>query len=118
MNIYGANLKKLRREKGSSQEELAKFAGIKSKSTISKYERGDIVPTLDVAKNIADFFGVSVDSMTLKNQTIENSITDRNSKELIGLPKEYINAIKIAYNNGITPEKLIELIEFTTNLRK
>ncbi|PKM49592.1 MAG: hypothetical protein CVV02_15250 [Firmicutes bacterium HGW-Firmicutes-7] len=118
MNVYGENLKKLRREKGSSQEEIARFAEIKSKSTISKYERGDIMPALDVAKKIADFFGVSVDSMTIRTQIIENTITERNSKELIGLPKEYINAIKIAYNNNISPEKLIELIDFTTKLRK
>ena len=112
MSVYGTNLKKLRNEKGATQEEIAKYSG-KTKATISKYERGDILPTIDVAKKIADFFCVSIDSMTMVVQTNESSITEKSAKELIGLSKGYIRAVKVAYQNNIAPDKLIELLEFS-----
>lgn len=116
-NIYGSNLLKLRKQKKISQEELAKFIN-STKSTISKYERGVVDPTLDVAKRIASYFGTTVDQMTRKDYTSELFVTESSCKELIGLPKAYIKAIKIAEANEITPDKLIELIEFSLRFNK
>jgi len=56
----GDKLKELRKEKGESLEEVAKFIG-SSKSLLSKYERGASEPGLRVLKKLADHFNVSLD---------------------------------------------------------
>lgn len=50
----------LRKEKGWSQVELANESGV-SREMISKYERGQAIPSVDAAKKIADAFSVSLD---------------------------------------------------------
>lgn len=115
--VFRDTLLNLRKERIVSQEELGKFVGV-NKSTISKYERGIIVPTLDVARKIAEFFGVTVEYLV--NPEYDNkskTINKNNVNELVGLPKEYIKAIKVANANNISPEKLIELINFTIKMR-
>lgn len=50
----------LRKEKSWSQADLAQKTGI-SQVMVGKYERGDAIPSLEVAKKIADAFEVSLD---------------------------------------------------------
>ncbi len=50
----------LRKDKGWSQADLAKQTDI-SQVMVGKYERGDAIPSLEVAKKIADAFGISLD---------------------------------------------------------
>ncbi len=50
----------LRKEKGLSQTDLAKLVGC-SREIISKYEKDNVNPSIDIAKKIADAFGVSLD---------------------------------------------------------
>lgn len=50
----------LRKQKGLSQTELAKLVGC-SREIISKYEKDNATPSIDIAKKIADAFGVSLD---------------------------------------------------------
>jgi len=50
----------LRKQKSWSQADLADRTDI-SQVMVGKYERGDAVPSLEVAKKIADAFGVSLD---------------------------------------------------------
>jgi len=52
----------LRKEKGWSQSELAKKINV-SREIVGRYERGDALPSIDVAKRIADAFEVSLDYM-------------------------------------------------------
>ena len=57
------NLKKLREQKGLSQDRLAKLADI-ANNTIIKIEQGENQnPTLDTLKKIAKSFDVSVDEL-------------------------------------------------------
>jgi len=57
------NLKKLREQKGLSQDRLAKLADI-ANNTIIKIEQGENQnPTLDTLKKIAKAFDVSVDEL-------------------------------------------------------
>ena len=44
-------LKRLRKEKGWTQEQLANAVGVK-RATISKYESGAISPTIDMVRKI------------------------------------------------------------------
>jgi transcriptional regulator with XRE-family HTH domain len=58
---YGERLRKLRKRKGITQEDLAKILNVE-KSSVSEYKRGRL-PPLDTAQKIANYFGVSVDYM-------------------------------------------------------
>ena len=53
-------LKELRREKGLSQNDFAK-AFHASQNTVSQWEGGTRKPSYETAKEIADYFDVSVD---------------------------------------------------------
>ncbi len=59
MNITGDRLRKLRSEKGISQEEVAKYIGI-SRTGYNRYESGDIKPVRKL-KELSKLFGVSTD---------------------------------------------------------
>ena len=70
MASFGERLKELRIEYRLTQEELAdKF--YLNKSSISRYERNQQVPELDLLQKIADFFKVGVDYL-LGNSDIKN----------------------------------------------
>ena len=50
----------LRKEKGWSQGDLAKQSGV-SREMIGKYERGENIPSIDVAAKMAEALGVTLD---------------------------------------------------------
>jgi len=63
MNItINTNLKKLRQEKGNTQEDLAEYIGI-SFQAISKWERGEAFPDITLLPKIAAYYNVSVDDL-------------------------------------------------------
>jgi len=55
MNI----IKELRQKKGITQEELGKILNVQ-KATISKYERGHIIPDVPTILKLSEFFGVTI----------------------------------------------------------
>ena len=57
------NLKKLRLAKGLSQQALADKLAI-SQQSVYKYENQITEPNIELLKNIADFFEVSIDYLT------------------------------------------------------
>jgi len=58
----GECLKKLREEKGLTQEQLAKIFNVKD-PTITRYEKGQRQPDTETLIKIAKFFNVSVDRL-------------------------------------------------------
>ena len=56
------NLAAIRKKKGFTQIELANEAGIASNS-LARYERGEMQPTIEVAKLLANSLGVTVDEL-------------------------------------------------------
>ena len=58
--ILGYRLRELRKENNMSQEDLGKLLGV-TKVSVSGYENGNRVPSLDVLSQILDVFGVSAD---------------------------------------------------------
>lgn len=63
------NLALLRRMQGLSQEELSEKIGI-SRQAYAKWESGATVPDIEKCKRLADFYGVTIDSL-LKQETEE-----------------------------------------------
>lgn len=59
MNI-GDKITALRKQKNMSQTDLAKVAAV-SREIIGRYERNEVIPSVEVAKKIADAFDVSLD---------------------------------------------------------
>ena len=56
------NVERIRKEKGLSQEELAKKLRV-SRQTISSIETGKYNPSLDLAFAIADFFDKKIEDI-------------------------------------------------------
>lgn len=59
MNI-GAKISELRKQKNLSQTDFAKAVGV-SREMIGRYERDEVMPSIEVAKKIADALEVSLD---------------------------------------------------------
>lgn len=76
--MFAENLKKIRTERGISQEELAKKVNIHSVQ-FSRYERGQTQPSIEVVEKIANALNVSIDILVFgssENQA-EHTIKDR-----------------------------------------
>ena len=58
----GEYLKKLRTEKGLSQDALGEVLGI-SRQSVSKWEQGNSTPDIDNIGKLAEYYGVSIDSL-------------------------------------------------------
>jgi transcriptional regulator with XRE-family HTH domain len=59
MNI-GHKIAELRKQKNVSQVDFAKMVGV-SREMIGRYERDEVIPSIEVAKKIADALDVSLD---------------------------------------------------------
>ena len=66
---FGATLIKLRKEKNWSKTDLAEKTGV-SRVIIGRYERNEALPSIEVAKNIADAFKISMDQLIGEGQNM------------------------------------------------
>lgn len=87
--IVAANITALRQSKGLTQAQLAEQLNYSDKS-VSKWERGASLPTLDVLLEIADLFGVPLDYLVRQHD--ENEIPATEQKE----PLKYRPSVIIA----------------------
>jgi len=62
---FGDRMMQARKEKGLSREELAKMIGT-SGPIVGRYERGDMMPSVEIATKIADALEVSLDFLVGK----------------------------------------------------
>ncbi len=88
---YGETIKKFRKEKGITQEDLGNILG-KKQNQISEWESGKIRPTPDDIINICDALDVSL-------------------QKFYGFDDDYDLAIEFAKGKGITPQEIIKAIE-------
>lgn len=61
--VIGDNLTKLRKSKNLTQAELALKFNYSDKA-ISKWEKGDTLPDIEVLSSLCDFYGVTLDYLT------------------------------------------------------
>jgi transcriptional regulator with XRE-family HTH domain len=79
---FGTNIKRVRTEKGISQEELGRRISVHP-NQLSKYERDQAAPSIDVVQRMAEALEVSIDTLVFgAEQKLDASISDR---ELISL---------------------------------
>jgi transcriptional regulator with XRE-family HTH domain len=67
---FPEKLKKLRKDKGITQEELANAIFV-SRTLVSKYENGSVYPTKENVQKLALYFNVPISSLIDKEDTIE-----------------------------------------------
>ena len=60
--LIGENIKRIRRERDLTQEEVAAHLGISFQS-ISKWERGDGYPDITMLPSLANYFEISIDEL-------------------------------------------------------
>ena len=78
--MIGEKLKKLRRSRDLTQEEVATHLGI-SYQAISKWERGDGYPDITMLPALANYYGVSVDElMGMDEMASANQLVEINRK--------------------------------------
>ena len=118
--MIGDKIKKLRRSKDLTQEELATHLGI-SYQAISKWERNDGYPDITMLPALANYFEISVDELIGMNEIYSsNKLEEINQKWLenraLGKHKENVelmrSALKTYPNNGLL------LIQLTSSLEK
>lgn len=104
--VFSTKLKELRKGRKMSQYELSDATNI-SRVTITRYENGTRMPTMDNLTTLASFFGVTVDDLAGIDTTIKDSpigsLTEE-EQELIRLYRDCSDrerAKVVAYADGI-----------------
>lgn len=115
MKLYiGENLKRLRKEKGLTQEQLAERLNV-SFQAVSKWECGDGYPDIVMLPLIAQIFGVSLDELVgmqkiCSNEEAEKILAQVDENESKGLRAENVallrEAVKRFPNNYMMSAKL------------
>ena len=89
--LFPSQLRDLRKEKGISQETLARDLGV-SKSTIGLYETGDTLPDAKTLHDIAIYFDISADWLLGLSTVPTSNKNVRDVCEYTGFqPKLYLN---------------------------
>ncbi len=70
--LIGENLRRLRREKNITQEELAEVLGV-SYQSVSRWENGACYPDMELLPTLAAFFSVSVDTLLGADEAVEKT---------------------------------------------
>jgi len=98
---FGDKLKKLRSDKRKTQEEVAVYFNI-APNTWSNYENNKREPDIDMLPKIADYFGVTIDSLLYDTKDLSfaayldkdfNRLPDEAKKDV----KKYIEFVKSNY---------------------
>lgn len=99
--ILGYRLRELRKENKMSQQDLGKILGV-SKVSVSGYENGTRIPSLEILNGILDIFGISADYLLGRELNVvcenDNNITMYLSTSDIEIIKE-IRSNSVLFNN-------------------
>ena len=94
----GKNLSALRKAKGLTQQELAQQINYSDKS-LSKWELGYALPSVDVMLDIAHFYGVTIDYLTQEHlpEAIEQQVAEEKKKDVNASNKAVILAMTLTF---------------------
>ncbi|WP_445456798.1 helix-turn-helix domain-containing protein [Flavobacterium sp. HNIBRBA15423] len=84
---FGKRLTEVRKNKNSSQEDLAKHLGTKS-PVIGRDERDEMKPSIDTANKLAEFLEVSLDYLTGNTDVLLDTNTLNRVLEVQQLPDD------------------------------
>lgn len=96
--IIGKNLLTLRKNKKLTQMELAEKFNYSDKS-ISKWETGDSLPSIEVLYELAEFYNVKLDDLTNENEILievdPKTSTNKKKKEKTSTPRMFSTKLMI-----------------------
>ena len=105
----GSKITELRKSKDWSQNELAKQLDV-SREIVGRYERNDAVPSIEIAKRIAQTFEVSLDYLVgITKQEINNQTLKR-LYEIDNLSPENKSLVYTFLDAFITKTKLQNIL--------
>lgn len=109
MNYFGENFKRLRKDKGLNQEQLAEIFNVADRSTISRWETGVVEPDLNTLIEISEFFKVSLDELVKKEYKMKTFLD-----EMKVAHNELAKAISKIENFSRVSEKSLESLSCET----
>ncbi|MGM0214190.1 helix-turn-helix domain-containing protein [Enterococcus sp. AZ109] len=74
--MFGMRLTQLRKQRGLTQNDVAKILGI-ARTTYSSYEQGRRSPDVEIQNKIADYFNVSLDYLHGREKTEDYTLTEK-----------------------------------------
>lgn len=109
MNI-GENLKRIRKNKGLTQEQLAKLSNL-SKNAIYNYENNKRIPAIDVLGEIADALDIHVTDLLSEDMNSDKSkvVVDLSDKDNLG--ESYFKLRALSRDKELMNEILSRKIE-------
>ncbi len=93
-NNFSTFIKELRMEKGLSQEELA-MALYVHRTTVNKWENGNVIPLNDKLLLIADYFDISVDELLNGKRSDINTASSIRNNTIVELIKSKTKSQKL-----------------------
>lgn len=103
----GQFLKKLRKEKSITQEQLAEILGVSNRS-ISRWENGTTMPDFDLLIQMAKYYDVEIDEILDGERKAEN--VDAKTEELMLKIADYNNVERNFFSKRMCAMFLIALI--------
>ncbi len=107
-SIIGKRIKELRKKFDLTQEELAIKLGLNNKSSISQYEKGDILPSDDIKLKMCEIFNCTLDYIMGKSDI-------RNPEEIKNIPHANSGGLD---TEGLDEEDLKELQKQVDYIKK
>ena len=104
MMVLGYRIKNLRKERLLSQAELGKLVGV-SKVSISGYESGNRVPSMEVLEKLINIFDISADYILGREV---DAVCEDDETQKIYLSSQDINIIKELKKNSSLYNKMLE----------
>ena len=120
MELYiGENIKRLRKQKGITQETLAEYMHV-STPAVSKWERGESLPDISMVIPLASYFGVSTDEilgldMAKNEEKIQRYLDENGRLAAIGKAHERFDLITKAYSEFPNDWRIVELYMWQLN---
>ncbi|MBR6664628.1 MAG: helix-turn-helix domain-containing protein [Lachnospiraceae bacterium] len=107
----GMNIKRLRQNKGMTQEKLGEVLGI-SGQAVSKWESGAALPDIMILPALADYFGISIDELMGYKL---NALTYKEQFVKFMLGNGILQTGEFQLKNGQTKNYYLDAEKFTTN---
>lgn len=118
MISFGQILKRLREEKGITQKDLGKIAGV-SDRTIGYYETDNRFPTdSEILKKLSDYFDVTIDYLLGKTDNPTTVLKFDIPKELKDIGIKYLIVAKYMQDKQIPPEDAQKIIDVINAYKK
>ena len=120
MSSIGENIKRIRKEKGLTQEGLGekcdpKMAG----SAIRRYENGSAIPKLETIQRIADGLDTAISNILTGEYLMQNPVTEKDlGNWRSSLDKTKSDKINELFNmlNKVGKDKAIEQVELLSKI--